>query len=252
MTGVSVAVAAQPTLARTSSKNLDETLSFPRQDAVLVRETVAASHGNISRVRELVKARSELAKSAWDWGFGDWETALGAASHTGRREIAELLMAHGARPNLFTFAMLGRVDAVRAMIAAEPGAQQTLGPHGITLLSHAKAGGDESADVVEYLTELGGADDGHKTIDLTSEQIKLYLGTFACDQTGQFEIIEKSGMVWISPEDGPSRSLFLQDDGSFHPIGAPSVRLQFRLGFAYAKSVSFSNPGGEPIVASRV
>ncbi len=85
---------------------------FPSQDPALVRETVAAAHTRIERVRELVEASPALAKAAWDWGFGDWESALGAASHMGRVDIAELLIAHGARPNLFTFAMLGQLDVV--------------------------------------------------------------------------------------------------------------------------------------------
>ncbi len=84
------------------------------QDPKLVKETVAVSHGNLPRVRELVEASPALAKATWDWGFGDWETALGAASHTGRREIAELLIAHGARPDIFTFAMFGQLDVVIA------------------------------------------------------------------------------------------------------------------------------------------
>ena len=41
---------------------------------------------------------SALACATLDWGFGDWETALGAASHVGRPEIAEYLIANGAEP----------------------------------------------------------------------------------------------------------------------------------------------------------
>src|SRR3954451_11330466 len=63
--------------------------TFPSQPPALVREMVSVSHGNIKRVRELVEARPALAKAAWDWGFNDWESALGAASHVGNREIAE-------------------------------------------------------------------------------------------------------------------------------------------------------------------
>jgi len=60
-------------------------------------------------------------KAVWDWGFGDWESALGAASHVGNREIAEYLIAHGARPSLFSATMLGHLDVVKAFIAAQPG-----------------------------------------------------------------------------------------------------------------------------------
>ncbi len=109
------------------------------QDPKLVKETVAVSHGILLRVRDLVEASLALAKAARDWGFGDWETALGAASHTGRLQIAELLIAHGARSDIFTFAMFGQLGVVKAYVEANPGIQRTLGPHGITLLSHARA-----------------------------------------------------------------------------------------------------------------
>ena len=111
---------------------------FPHQDPKLVRDTVRYSHFDLDAVRELVTTRHELAKSSWDWGFGDWESALGAASHTGRREIAEVLISHGARPNLFTHTMMGNLRAVKAIIESQPGEQRIPGPHGITLLAHAR------------------------------------------------------------------------------------------------------------------
>ena len=82
--------------------------SFPSQDPQRVRDTVLYAHFDLDRVKTLVEESPALAKAAIDWGFGDWETALGAASHMGRRDMAELLMAHGARPDLFTHAMMGR------------------------------------------------------------------------------------------------------------------------------------------------
>ena len=66
-----------------------------------------------------------LSKATFDWGFGDWETALGAASHVGSREIAELLIANGAHPTIFSAAMLGQLDAVKAFVEAAPGIQKT-------------------------------------------------------------------------------------------------------------------------------
>src|SRR5687768_11857671 len=77
---------------------------FPSHDPSLAREVVGKSHFDYDTVKKLVEARPALAKVSWDWGFGDWESALGAASHVGRREIADLLIAHGARPDIFTFA----------------------------------------------------------------------------------------------------------------------------------------------------
>jgi len=86
---------------------------YPSIDDKIVSEVVGASHFNLNRVKELVNHRPELSRATWDWGFGDWETALGAASHVGRRDIAEFLMSKGARPDIFTYAMLGSYRAVR-------------------------------------------------------------------------------------------------------------------------------------------
>src|SRR5688572_23370011 len=67
---------------------------YPSLNDDVVSGVVGASHGNIDKVKELISRRPELAGAAWDWGFGDWETALGAASHVGRRDIAELLISY--------------------------------------------------------------------------------------------------------------------------------------------------------------
>src|SRR5262249_51931588 len=93
---------------------------FPTQIPELVEEMVVVSHGNAARVRELLGRHPTLAKATWDWGFGDWETAVGAASHVGHREIAELLLANGAHPTIFSAAMLGHLDVVKAFITASP------------------------------------------------------------------------------------------------------------------------------------
>src|SRR5205085_12325831 len=121
------------------------------------KEMVTVSHFNLARVRELVDARPSIARAAWDWGFGDWETALGAASHVGNRPIAEYLIQKGARPSLFSATMLGQLDVVKAFVAAQPGVQRIRGPHGIPLLAHARAGGDAARTTVDYLKSLGDA-----------------------------------------------------------------------------------------------
>ena len=54
--------------------------------------------------------------------------------------------------------MLGQLDVVKSFVAAAPGIQRTRGPHGLTLLSHAKAGGSRAAAVTAYLESLGDAD----------------------------------------------------------------------------------------------
>ena len=99
---------------------------------------VLVSHGYADAVRTALERDPTLANAAVDWGGGDWESALGAASHVGNREIAELLLAHGARLDVFAAAMLEMVDVVRAALEARPELRGATGPHGIPLRAHAK------------------------------------------------------------------------------------------------------------------
>ena len=112
---------------------------------------VANAHGDLEYVRTALAEDPTLANAAWDWGDGDWETALGAAGHMGRRDIAELLLAHGARLDLFVAAMLGELAIVESMLAAHPELRSAKGPHGIPLLAHAEAGGEQAQAVVAFL-----------------------------------------------------------------------------------------------------
>ena len=120
-------------------------------DSDLVREFVGNAHSDLVAVRNALAGQPTLVNAAWDWGGGDWETALGAAGHEGRRDIAELLLAHGARLDVFVAAMLGELDVVRAMLTAHPEMREAKGPHGIPLRAHAEAGGEQARQVVELL-----------------------------------------------------------------------------------------------------
>ena len=106
----------------------------------LVHEFVAHAHANLDRVRELLAQEPALLNASWDWGRGDFETGLGAAGHMGRADIANFLLARGARMDLFCAAMLGKVEIVRATLAAFPNLRDSKGPHGIPLELHAQAG----------------------------------------------------------------------------------------------------------------
>jgi hypothetical protein len=124
---------------------------LPAIDPELVAEFVLKAHGDIAVVKGLVAEEPMIVNAAWDWGGGDWETALGAASHVGRRDIAEFLLEHGARMDIFAAAMLGEVEIVRAMLDAQPELRDALGPHGIPLVAHAEAGGEQARKVLDLL-----------------------------------------------------------------------------------------------------
>ncbi|GAB4460485.1 MAG: ankyrin repeat domain-containing protein [Anaerolineales bacterium] len=123
-------------------------------EANLVHEFVGNAHGNLERVKELLAQEPALVNATWDWGGGDFETALGAASHMGRRDIATFLLERGARLDLFAAVMLGKLDIVQTALEAFPQAIHTPGPHGIALITHAEAGGEEAKAVLEYLLSL--------------------------------------------------------------------------------------------------
>jgi hypothetical protein len=125
----------------------------PRLDADLVRQFVIAGHGNLDLVKEMLAQQPALINATWDWGGGDWETALGGASHMGNKPIAEYLLAHGARMDVFCATMMGKTEIVKAYLADDPKVVDLKGPHGISLLRHAKAGKQDA--LVEMLVEKG-------------------------------------------------------------------------------------------------
>jgi hypothetical protein len=220
--------------------------SFPAQDPDLVKEMVIVSHGNRERVEALLKESPRLANAAYDWGFGDWETCLGAASHTGRKKIAAALLEAGARPDIFAMTMLGKLDAVKAMIAAQPNLQRTRGPHGLTLAHHARMGGDDAAPVAEYLKTLEGADEPYKDEPLTDAQRDSCPGDYAFgpgeDQRFKILVPEKDTHLAIQRGKGFPRQLFHQGNLVFHPVGAPEVRIAFTMEDGEAVSATITNP----------
>ena len=127
-------------------------------EAELVQEFVVKSHGDLERVKELLAQEPALINASWDWGGGDWETGLGGAAHMGRGDIARYLLDHGARLDLFAAAMLGKLEIVRATLDVYPDAINIPGPHGIPLIAHAQAGGNNAIPVYEYLKALAGQD----------------------------------------------------------------------------------------------
>lgn len=200
--------------------------SFPLQDPALVAEVVGKSHFDFDRVQALVTRQPELAKGAIDWGFGDWESALGAASHTGRRNIAELLIDHGAIPNLFTHAMLGHFDIVASTLEARPDLAPMRGPHGITLLRHARAGGEKSRGVVEYLQERGDANPEQRSLDMTDDELGRYAGVYSAG-TVRMTLDLRRGALHAQGEGGAARRLTPILPHVFAPAGAEHVRLVF-------------------------
>lgn len=196
----------------------------------MVREMVGVSHSNLARVKELLAIHPTLARASYDWGFGDWEDALGAASHVGNREIAETLLASGARPTIFSAAMLGQLDVVKAFIAASPGIESTPGPHGITLLRHATAGGPRAQGVAEYLKTLPGSDQRPASQPLTADEMAALTGdyTFGSGADDRVVISISNNVLQFTRQGRNSLRLTHVGDRAFFPPGAWLVRIRFR------------------------
>jgi hypothetical protein len=224
--------------------------TFPQQAPDMVREAVVVAHGNIKRLRELVDAHPALARAAYDWGFGDWEDCLGAASHTGNREIAEYLIGKGARPTLFSAVMLGQLDTVKAFIALQPGCQRIPGPHSISLLAHAKAGGPAAAAVYEYLDRLGDAG-GPKTEPLSDEEKAALAGSYVFGRGASDRIditVDKGVVSFVRPGMPFGRPLNHVGDRTFFPAGASAVRIRFA---ASGGTTMLTVTDGEIVVSAR-
>ncbi len=204
---------------------------FPHVDPKLTAEVVGKSHFDEKRVRELVGMHPALVNAWWDWGFGDWESPLGAASHTGRRAIAEFLIERGARIDIFAAAMLGYTDVVRAFVTAQPGVQRTLGPHAITLLAHAEAGGGQASDTFEYLKSLDDAGIGVSVEAISEEARKKYMGTYSYGPTDaeRFEIKTDSRGNLVFQRGTESMRIHSVGNDEFFPAGVPTTRFKFEL-----------------------
>jgi hypothetical protein len=126
----------------------------PQINRLLVQDFVIYAHSDLPMTKKLLEKEPALLNATMDWGAGDWETGLGGASHMGRRDIAGFLLEKGARIDIFCAAMMGLLDAVKAILTLEPKLIDAKGPHGFTLHFHAQVGGKEAEPVLDYLQSV--------------------------------------------------------------------------------------------------
>jgi len=137
-------------------RRLGDRLHTPAR--MLVEELWAAARkGFFDRVKLLVAHGTDVNTP----GVRDGRTPYEAALMTGNREIAQYLLAHGAKrvalapEEAFAAAALaGRGDEARSVLAAHPRLLETLGPDGRIELVHRAVEGDRR-DGVRLLAELG-------------------------------------------------------------------------------------------------
>jgi len=144
----------------TTPESADNVPDFPEHDPPFdrtrVKRFVIAAHVNFAAVKAMLAEEPKLINGTIDWGNGDFESALGGASHMGRRDIAEYLLEHNARLDIFAATMLGKFDIVKPAVAAFPNIVHVPGPHGIPLIVHAEKGGPAAKEVLEFLRQFAG------------------------------------------------------------------------------------------------
>ncbi len=116
----------------------------------LVGQFVGAAHGDEATVRSLLAAHPQLLNERYAQ-FN--ETALEAASHMGRRSIAEHLLACGAPLTICAAAMLGRADDVAMFLRNDPMLANSAGAHGIPLFFNAALSGN--TEITQLLLDNG-------------------------------------------------------------------------------------------------
>jgi hypothetical protein len=126
----------------------------PQINRLMVQDFVIFAHSDLEMTKSLLEKEPMLVNAFMDWGNGDWESALGGASHMGRRDIVELLLKKGARMDIFCATMMGQLEAVKQMITLQPKLIDARGPHGFSLHFHAQLAGKDAEKMLAYLQSV--------------------------------------------------------------------------------------------------
>jgi hypothetical protein len=123
---------------------------------------------------------------------------------------------------------------VKAFLAAQPGAQRTRGPHSISLLAHARAGGPPAREVFEFLQSLNGAgDDAEAKLSATDRELILGTYIFGVAPNQQIDVtVEHNRMLKLDQltwtrQGTMGRPLYHLGETVFYPAGAAKVRIRF-------------------------
>jgi hypothetical protein len=154
--GTVLTLAGNKLNAQTTVNRSDEPPPLPIS---LVKEFVIAGHGDFPKVKAMLQENPNLIYAKFDWGNGDFEAAIEGAGHVGNKEIANYLLEAGSRVTLYVLTMLGKTELVKPIVETYPNLMTAKGPHGFTLLHHAKAGGKDAEELYSYLLAKGMKDD---------------------------------------------------------------------------------------------
>ena len=171
------------TRTRISSEEKTEKL-----DGQLVGRIVGKSHGDFETVKRLVKQEPRLVNATHDWGGGDFETPLNAASHVGRRRIAEFLLENDARIDVFAIVMLGMTNVLKELLVTCPKLHAVPGAHRIPMLSHAVFGREPAQEIFNLLMDAGADVNAASNMNMTPLMAAASVG-----HAGQVEMLLTHG-----------------------------------------------------------
>ena len=89
-------------------------------DQELILEFVFAAHKSLEETRTILDKYPLLLNCTSQFKKRDFETAVGGASHMGRKDIADFLVSRGARLDIFNYAFLGCDDFVKKWVTDYP------------------------------------------------------------------------------------------------------------------------------------
>jgi ankyrin repeat protein len=111
---------------------------------------VSIAHADFDKVRQLLNANPALLNTRASWD----ELAIEAAAHTGHLEMAEWLAEKGGAVSTCTAVLLGRVELVKQVLAADRLVIHERGAHDISILGYT-AYAQEQASIAELLLKAG-------------------------------------------------------------------------------------------------
>lgn len=126
----------------------------PQLNRTMLQDFVIYAHSDLDMTKKLLDREPTLLNGMMDWGNGDWESALGGASHMGRHDIVDFLLERGARMDIFCATMKGQLEAVKAFLTLQPKLIDARGPHGFNLHFHAQLAGKRADEMVAYLQSV--------------------------------------------------------------------------------------------------
>jgi uncharacterized protein YaiE (UPF0345 family) len=149
---------------------------------------------------------------------------------------------------------MGQLAILKGWIEAIPSVQRNRGPHGITLLAHARNGGPAAAETLKYLESLGDADPRYTDLPVSEADQTAIIGeyTFGSGATERLKVAKSTrGPLVIQRAGQAERVLSHQGALAFIPAGAEAVRIRFDMSAGQASGLTVED-GPVRVRAQRV